>query len=512
MWLVSSAVVLVIAGGGLVIPAETMAGAATASASFSGTCPGAACPYTPPTATEAGFAGDVLARMNIERAQPERDYPLNGTSTALAPLSVDPVLSEQAQAFAEYLASTGVLAGYTGSPPPGELAAGENEGGPAGDSSGVDASVMASYGHAVAVLSAAPDFVGIGVAFDAAGRTWWVEEFGNGNLPAWQAGQARLQAELASNSVYAQSGGTVTTVTEPPNAGGGTDNARDVFPIQPIAAATTFATGVDWTSTGPRYPAGSAPTSPLPAPVTGIASSGDGGGYQLVNSSGAISVHGDAPFYGAANGLSLNASVIRIEETPDGGGYWLLGSDGGVFNYGDARFFGSTGGMALNQPVVGMAAAGGGSGYWLVAKDGGVFAFGAAPYVGSLPGLGVSVSNIVGIVPTPDGGGYWLVGSDGGVFAFGDAGFIGSLPGIGVRVSNIVGLVPTADGGGYWLVGADGGVFAFGDAGFRNSLPGLGVSVSNIVGIAAPPSGAGYWLAGSNGAVYALGVAFYGAD
>ena len=493
-------------------PGAGSAAGASERPAFTTTCPGPGCPYTPPTATEMGFAQDMLARINIERAQPQRDYPDGGAIQTLPPLPADSALTETAQAAAEYLARTETLGVYSAALPPGEEGTGENTAGPGSDSAAFDGAIMGSYGHAGAVLSAAPEFAGIGVAFDGQGRAWVVELFADPNMPAWQAGQARLQAELTANSVYAQSGGTVTTVTEPPADGGGTESAKDVFPTQPIAAASMFATGVDWTSKGPTYPAGSAPTSPLPPPVTGIASSADGGGYLLVNSAGAISLHGDAPFFGAANSLHLNAPITWIEMTPDGGGYWLLGSDGGIFSYGDAGFFGSTGSMVLNQPVVGMAAGAGGGGYWEVARDGGVFAFGSAPYVGSLPGLGVQVDNIVGMVPTPDGGGYWLVGADGGVFAFGDAGFIGSLPGIGLSVGDIVGLVPTADAGGYWLVGADGGVFAFGEAGFVNSLPGLGVSVNDIVGIAAPPKGTGYWLAGADGAVYALGVPFYGAD
>jgi hypothetical protein len=55
-------------------------------------------------------------------------------------------------------------------------------------------------------------------------------------------------------------------------------------------------------------------------------------------------------------GKHLNAPIVGIQSTPDGGGYWLVASDGGVFAFGDAAFFGSTGSMKLKAPVVGMAA------------------------------------------------------------------------------------------------------------------------------------------------------------
>src|SRR5664280_1722395 len=56
----------------------------------------------------------------------------------------------------------------------------------------------------------------------------------------------------------------------------------------------------------------------------------------------------------AANGpLSLNAPIVGVTSTPDGGGYWLVGSDGGVFTFGDARFHGSAANQRLAGPIVG---------------------------------------------------------------------------------------------------------------------------------------------------------------
>ena len=180
---------------------------------------------------------------------------------------------------------------------------------------------------------------------------------------------------------------------------------------------------------------------------------------------------GSAPFFGSAGGTPLNAPVIGIASTPDHGGYWLAATDGGVFGFGDAKFYGSVPGdlqpgQSLNAPVVGVASTPDGGGYWLVASDGGVFAFGDAHFHGvdgrnppqqtgrghrrEHPGrllargerrghlrlrrprsrghsaVPCSTPPITGMATTDDGQGYWMVAGDGGVFAFGDAPFWGS--------------------------------------------------------------------------------------
>jgi len=475
-------------------------------------CPGAQCPFTPPNANESGAAADVASRINIERAQTPRNYFYNGINTPLAALVPAGTPAQQtAQAAAEWQAGNNTLADYGGPEPAGYQYTTGGNAAFSGNSDGIDDVLMHSYGHALAILSAAPTELAIGAACSSGGTLYITELFYNVDQPSWQAGQARFNAELSENNAYTQSGGTTTTVTDSE----GTYPAQNTLPQQPIAAGNNapYATGVNWSCNGPQYPAGAAPTSPLPAPVTTIASSGDGQGYYLANAAGAISIHGDASFRGAANGLALSGPIVHMQTTADGGGYWMVGSDGGVFNYGDARMEGSLPGLGVQvSNVVGLVPTADGDGYWMAGADGGVFAFGDAGYLGSLPGLGLHVNNVVGVVPTADGKGYWMVGSDGGVFALGDAGYLGSLPGLGLHVNNVVGIIPTPDNAGYWLVGSDGGVFAFGDAGYVGSLPGLGIHVNNVVAIAIPPSGSGYWLAGSDGGVYALGVPFFGSD
>jgi hypothetical protein len=444
--------------------------------------------------------------MNLERAQALRDYPYDGVETSLAPLTLASGNAERtAQAAAEWQADHNRVAAYGGDYPAGYTFGTGGNAGDAGDSAGMDDGVMHSYGHALGVLSAAPTEVAVGAACSATDTFYVTEQFYDTDQASWTAGQDRFHAELAANNVYTSSGGTVTTVTDTT----GTGPANHYLPQQPIVAGYSdlYATGANWTCSGVTYAPGSSPTSPLPAPISGIAASSTGGGYSLVNANGAISVHGDAAFHGAANGLALSQPIDHIVPTPDGGGYWLVTADGGIFSYGDAGFFGSMGGRALNAPVVDMAPTPDGGGYWLVASDGGVFSFGDAAFYGSMGGKPL---NVVGITTSRTGLGYRLVASDGGIFDFGDAAFYGSAG--ATRLNRpVVSMADTTDGGGYWLVASDGGIFAFGDAAFCGSTGGMTL-VRPIVGMAVDPATGGYWLAAADGGVFAFGSPFYGAD
>ncbi len=88
------------------------------------------------------------------------------------------------------------------------------------------------------------------------------------------------------------------------------------------------------------------------SPITGIAGVHGNGGVWLVGADGGVfappvleedTTVAQAPFYGSlpALGVSPAAPVVGIVSTPDGGGYWLLGADGGVFSFGNASFYGS---------------------------------------------------------------------------------------------------------------------------------------------------------------------------
>jgi hypothetical protein len=475
------------------------------------TCPGPHCPYAPPTPVEQGAADDILVRMNLERAAPARDYVDDGAVTPLSPLvPAGPSAEATAQAAAEWEAAQGTVADYAGSPPAGYTYLTGGNAADAGDSAGIDEGIMSSYGHALAMLSAAPTQVAIGTACSSGGTLYVIEEYFDATDAQWETGQAHFHAELSENNVYVQSGGTITTVTDAE----GTGPAQDYLPQQPIVAgdgAATderFATGVDWTCEGAEYPPGPTPASPLAPPVTGIASSPTGGGYALADAAGAVSTHGDTAFHGSAAGLDLDQPVRHLAETPDGGGYWLVAADGGVFAYGDAGFFGSMGGKSLNAPVVGLAPTLDGGGYWLVAADGGVFAYGDAGFFGSMGGKSLNAP-VVGLAPTLDGGGYWLVAADGGVFSFGDAAFLGSMGGRALNAP-VTGIAASAAGG-YWLVAADGGVFAYGGAGFSGSMGGVALTAP-VVGITADLTTGGYWLVAADGGVFSFGAPFYGAD
>ncbi len=248
-------------------------------------------------------------------------------------------------------------------------------------------------------------------------------------------------------------------------------------------------------------------SKPANAPVVGMATTPDGGGYWLVAADGGVFSYGDARFHGSAGGLHLNRPVVGMAATPEGGGYWLVASDGGVLTYGDAHFYGSAGGLHLNTPIVGMAATPDGGGYWLVAADGGVFSYGDARFHGSAGGLHLN-RPVVGMAATPDGGGYWLVAADGGIFRYGDATFDGSTGGLHLN-KPVVGMAATPDGGGYWLVASDGGIFTFGDAGFHGSTGSLHLN-KPIVGMSITPPGAGYWLVASDGGIFGGNAHFYG--
>jgi hypothetical protein len=165
-------------------------------------------------------------------------------------------------------------------------------------------------------------------------------------------------------------------------------------------------------------------TLTVTAPVVGMASTPDGGGYWIVDAAGGIAPRGDAGFYGSFAGKPLNAPISHIVATPDGKGYWLVASEGGIFTFGDAHFYGSMGGKHLNAPVVGLATTPDGKGYWLVASDGGIFTFGDAAFHGSTGALHLN-KPVVGMAADPATGGYWLVAADGGVFSF-DAPFRGA--------------------------------------------------------------------------------------
>jgi hypothetical protein len=246
-------------------------------------------------------------------------------------------------------------------------------------------------------------------------------------------------------------------------------------------------------------------TPPLADPVVGIASMPDGGGYWLVNGSGAVSAHGAAQFYGSMAGHPLVSPIAHIMSSPTGHGYWMVAADGGVFCFGDAGFYGSMGGQHLNMPVVSLAPAPGGHGYWLVASDGGVFAFGA-PFYGSMGGQLLN-KPMVGIALDRATGGYWLVASEGGVFAF-NTPFLGSTGATGVA-SPVLSLDATASGNGYRFVSADGGIFCFGDAGFCSGLSAV-TPTNPTTGMAEDLATGGYWLLTADGTVTPFNATWFG--
>lgn len=88
------------------------------------------------------------------------------------------------------------------------------------------------------------------------------------------------------------------------------------------------------------------------SPITAIAAAPGTGGVWLVGADGGVfapplleddATVAQAPFFGSLPSLGVfpTAPIVGIDSTPNGGGYWLLGADGGVFAFGSADFFGS---------------------------------------------------------------------------------------------------------------------------------------------------------------------------
>lgn len=89
--------------------------------------------------------------------------------------------------------------------------------------------------------------------------------------------------------------------------------------------------------------------------AVGLAPTPTGTGYWITNVPGNVFEFGTATDHGQiADPESLVGSIVTIEAPESGDGYWLLGFDGGVFAF-DAPFYGSAVNLNLNAPVIAMA-------------------------------------------------------------------------------------------------------------------------------------------------------------
>ena len=453
------------------------------------------------------YATDLLARVNAERAA------RSGPGQPVPPLTMVAGLNAAAQAWANYIAATGVvqdpsLPGCGYAPSPSQMcvmAANSGSSGngywPGDGSDGMEAAYMASAGHRQNMLNAGYESVGVGVACSG-GQAFTVELFGYvyGNLGLAESLQA------TQNAVEGD------PVPSGPSVAGVQTGVPVYCPGQVVGPnGETTATGGQYPYPYPVPPVPGEPGLPPAPPVVtyvGVAASAGGNGYWEAKSDGTVVTHGAAANYGSMAGKPLAAPITHIVATPDGRGYWLVAADGGIFSFGDAAFHGSMGGLPLAAPVVDMTPTPDGRGYWLVGADGGIFAFGDATFHGSMGGQSLNAP-VVGVAPDASGHGYWLVGADGGIFAFGDATFHGSMGGQSLNAP-VVGVAPDASGHGYWLVGADGGIFAFGDAPFHGSAGALTLNAP-VVAIATDRATGGYWMAGADGGIFAFDAPFDGA-
>ena len=89
--------------------------------------------------------------------------------------------------------------------------------------------------------------------------------------------------------------------------------------------------------------------------AVGLAAAVEDTGYWIANVPGNVFEFGTATDHGQIEDPErLEGSIVTIEALASGGGYWLLGFDGGVFAF-DAPFYGSAVGLPLNAPVIAMA-------------------------------------------------------------------------------------------------------------------------------------------------------------
>jgi hypothetical protein len=250
--------------------------------------------------------------------------------------------------------------------------------------------------------------------------------------------------------------------------------------------------------TAPFY--GSTGSLRLQRPVVGIVPTPDHHGYWLDASDGGVFAFGDAGFYGSIPGLglrpagsglpnSLAAPIVGMVSSTDGGGYYMVASDGGIFAFGDARFYGAcpvivndNGCSGAGVAVVPVEYNGNGysaNGYWLMTQSGNVYAFGTTPEYGAPGSLGVPVTSAVG---TPDGLGYWILFRNGDVSNFGDAENLGSPGGMLGGLNSASAVFATADGNGYWVASSTGQVFPFGNAPDDGAMSGTRLNGPIIAG------------------------------
>ena len=352
-------------------------------------------PFTAPS-VGALYAQDLVARVNAERAA------RSSSAVPIPQLQVDPGLEAEAEAWSAQIAASGTVADPTLPPCTGgnqvcALAANSGNSGygfwPGDGSDGMDNDYMLSASHRQNELGAAYTSIGVGVTCSA-NQAWTVEIFGYSPsiLPSANA-RASAQNAVDGDPVGQNPVVAGTPSGDPVYCPGQTDGPNG----QVSAAGGQVAY---------PYPVPAVPGEPGNgvAPVVGISSTPDSGGYWLARSDGSIATHGDAVSYGSMAGANLDAPVQHIVSTADGKGYWLVAGDGGIFAFGDAGFYGSMGGKPLNAPVVDLAPTADGKGYWLVAADGGIFAFGDAAFHGSMGGQPLHAP-VVGIAPDDATGG-----------------------------------------------------------------------------------------------------------
>ena len=311
--------------------------------SFSVTCPGPTCPYTPPTSAELGAAAiDVLARMNIERACRGRDCLYKGAEIELgallrrlpgAAITSWTLLKLQPSGRASH----SMVADYGGTSlqaiPSRLVLALPHRDRARGSIRAGSCTHMVMRSHCCPARPHRSQWVR---RAPASGAIYgWPSCF---SIPAKPASAAENQGHastqrLSENNVYVQSGGTITTVTDSE----GTGHAGPLPPPTTDRGWVHTFRGVrhrrlTWRCTRPpRTRRGPARSPPLKTPVTGFAATPDGSGYWPCRRLWDSRHPWRRRLLGRRHSeLTSGSPVWSVSAADPTGGYWLATANGGI--------------------------------------------------------------------------------------------------------------------------------------------------------------------------------------
>ena len=181
------------------------------------------------------------------------------------------------------------------------------------------------------------------------------------------------------------------------------------------------------------------PALSLAHPIVGIVASPTGG-YWLYTAYGNVYSTAGTAWYGSpASAQSGDGLITGMASTLDGKGYWLVDSSGHVYRYGDAASLSVAPSVSLAHPILGIVNSPAG-GYLLYTAYGNVYTSSGTPWYGSPYAAGAADHAITAMARTADGRGYWLVDSSGRVYHYGDAPSLSMAPALASTHPPIIGI------------------------------------------------------------------------